>query len=194
MTRQTLEPLDEFRRNISARNTREIANLATSGDLLIETPYQRGSVWTPDQRIALIRSLMTGVPIPSIIWNDRMNPWWRKVNGRAEAAYALIDGKQRVETLVAWYGGKLAVPASWFAADAIAKTKDTDDGPYVTYTGLTRPEQLGFALNTTIPVCEARLTRVEDEANVFLLVNGGGTPQTDADMARAARVAKGEKR
>ncbi|MFD9692261.1 hypothetical protein ACFXPX_38585 [Kitasatospora sp. NPDC059146] len=31
---------------------------------------------------------------------------------------------------------------------------------------------------------------VHDEAEIHLLVNGGGTPQTDADMAQAADVAR----
>jgi hypothetical protein len=33
---------------------------------------------------------------------------------------------------------------------------------------------------------------VEEEARVYLLVNGQGTPQTADDMANAARVAEGK--
>lgn len=38
----------------------------------------------------------------------------------------------------------------------------------------------------------ARVATVQEEAAVYLLVNGGGTPQTDADMSNAARIANGE--
>jgi hypothetical protein len=36
----------------------------------------------------------------------------------------------------------------------------------------------------------ARVGTVQEEAAIYLLVNGGGTPQTDADMNNAARVKK----
>jgi hypothetical protein len=33
------------------------------------------------------------------------------------------------------------------------------------------------------------VSTVAEEAEIYLLVNGAGTPQTDADMANAARIA-----
>jgi hypothetical protein len=46
-----------------------------------------------------------------------------------------------------------------------------------------------FNSNAMQAISEQQLPTLEKEAEIFLLVNGGGTPQTDADMAKAARVA-----
>jgi len=41
------------------------------GQLLLDPPYQRGDVWGYKRQANLIRSILLGVPIPSIIINDR---------------------------------------------------------------------------------------------------------------------------
>ena len=92
---------------------------------------------------------------------------------------------------MAWFSGRIAVPTSWFSADVVEKTEDTNDGPYVRYTGLARPEQRHQALRFQLPTVEARVATVEDEASLYLLVNGEGTPQTDESMTNAARAAGG---
>jgi len=191
-TRQTAEPLQDFRLTAaSAREALGIVDLLKGGDLIIP-PYQRPSVWTEDQQVALIRSTIMGVPIPAIVWNDRATFW----EGPKKDAYvyALIDGRQRVEAAVAWYDSKLPVPASWFQPDVVQRTERTDDGPYVRFSGLTKPGQVFFKRSFHFPVCEGRLPDVETEAMVYRLLNMGGTPQTAADMARAARVETGDAR
>lgn len=195
MTRQTGTPIEAYSLQASARSAREIARIFTedSGDLSPE--YQRGSVWTEDQRIALVRSWLMGVPIPAVIINDRIFGSWPDGGPNGTPAggftYSVIDGKQRIETAVAWFNGDLAVPASWFPAEVVEQTEDTNDGPYVRYTGLTKPGQRYCANRFQLPTVEAKVATLEEEASLYLLVNGGGTPQTDESMANAARVAGG---
>jgi hypothetical protein len=83
----------------------------------------------------------------------------------------------------------LAVPASWFPADRVDATEDTDDGPYVRYAGLSRVAQRFFE-NKPAPVAEAHVKTVREEAAIYLRVNGSGTPQSDEDIARAAGIAE----
>lgn len=189
MTRQTDQPLTELRLTASNRSARELARWVTDDDMMtLDTPYQRGHVWTPDQRIALVRSWLQGVPIPAVVVNLRDRTWgW---DGDDAYSYAVIDGKQRIQTAIEWFEGHLAVPASWFPPGNVVTTEDTDDGPYVRFTGLSRPCQVGQKREFTLPMCEPKLPSVAAEAQVYLLVNGGGTPQTDDDIARAAEIAK----
>lgn len=180
MTRQTTAPLDRVPMNTFNRRADELARLADNGGIDLNPPYQRGEVWTTDQRVALVRSLLSGIPIPTLILNAR------PLTGGA--VLACIDGKQRLLAVAAWFAGEVAVPASWFPADEVAEPVDTEDGPYVTFNGLT-PRGRNRASRAVLPVGEAMLETVEEEAAVFLLVNGGGTPQSDADMSNARRVA-----
>ncbi len=195
MTRQTAAPLAHWRMNASNRTAQDLVRShQDNGYLLIDTPYQRGSVWTEDQRIALVRSWLLGVPIPALILNDRMAVTWQRAHPHEDGtgpAYAVIDGKPRLETAIAWFGGRLAVPASWFDSADVEVVEDTDDGPYVRYPGLSVVRRRFFGNQAMLPCATAQLATVEQEAEVYLLVNGGGTPQTDADMANARRVAEG---
>lgn len=193
MTRQTSEPIDTYGLQANSRSAREVARNFTDPDGDLSPEYQRGSVWTEDQRINLVRSWLMGVPVPAIIINDRLfGPWpGGGPDGTPLGGYchAVIDGKQRVETAIAWFSGDLAVPASWFPSDAIESAEDTDDGPYVRYTGLTRTAQRFQDRRFQLPTVEAKVSSIEEEAELYLLVNGAGTAQTSEDMGNAARVA-----
>lgn len=191
MTRQTSQPLEHHSLNATNREAIGIVRLVQEGNLILDTPYQRGDVWTLDQRIALVKSWLLGLPIPAMIINDRMSSAWER-GAELGPAYAMIDGKQRTLTAFAWYTNEFAVPASWFPADQLATTEDTADGPYVRFDGLTIVGQRRFMRMAHFPVCEARAGSEREEAQIYLLVNGGGTAQTDDDMARAARLATPE--
>lgn len=193
MTRQTSAPIERLHLENTYRGARELVRMMRDGLMTTDLPYQRGDVWTPDQRIALIRSWLDGTPIPSIIINDRYTHDWAAANGSPVVegpGYAVIDGKQRMETARMWFEGEFAVPASWFAACEVVATEETADGPYVRYTGLSRAEQTSFALTRALfPFAAAKVPTVEAEAEIYLRVNGGGTAQTAEDMARAERAA-----
>lgn len=199
MTRQTTAPLERLPLDTFNRQAREMVRLIQDGDLDLNPPYQRGAVWTEDQRVALVRSWLTGIPIPTLIINDRGSMWWTdtEVYDRRKPvgpSYVVIDGKQRLLAAVAWMSGDLAVPASWFDPEHVAVTEDTDDGPYVRLTGLTDVGQRMAGMRIMLPTGEAKLATMREEAATYLLVNGGGTPQSDADMDNAARVAAGHER
>lgn len=189
MTRQTTEPLHHTTMFASARPAREMARLFHDGEGDLNPSYQRGTVWTEDQRINLVKSWLLGVPVPTIVINDRIHAAWKNSDSEDGYYYGVIDGKQRIETAIAWFFGDLAVPASWFPADHIDTTTLTDDGPYVRYRDLTTPAQRYTANRFMLPAVEARVNSIQDEAALYLLLNGEGTAQTEADMANAARVA-----
>ena len=131
--------------------------------LLLSPPYQRGLVWGHKRKVNLIRSLLLGVPIPSIVVNDRFAAGWGE-------EIAVIDGKQRMTTLLEWFKGDLAVPGEWF-----------DMPGEVTYHELPLPMQRYFRMNA-LPFTEAQLPSLEAEREVFDLINFGGVPQGESDV------------
>jgi len=213
MTRQTAAPLPNTRMSASNRSISDLVHQYQDGLITVDAPYQRESVWTEAQRVALIKSLTMGIPIAALVINRRDTPGWEHANGRldhgnGEPMYAVIDGKQRLLTLAAWLSGDLAVPASWFAEfeggdtrhgettprprlRIVEATEDTDDGPYVRITGLTPAGRRRWTNLATIAVAEARVSTMAAEAEVFVLINSAGTSQTDDDLARAAKIAEG---
>lgn len=131
--------------------------------LLLSPPYQRGLVWGYNRKVNLIRSLLLGVPIPSIVVNDRFAAGWGE-------EIAVVDGKQRMTAILEWFRGDLVVPGEWF-----------DMPGEVRYHELSLPRQRYFRLHA-LPFTEAQLPSLEAEIEVFDLINFGGVPQGESDV------------
>lgn len=191
MLQQTDQPLVHTSMSPTNRPLEGFVYNYSTGRLLLNPPYQRGDVWTDDQRGLLIRSLLMGVPTHDIIINKRLTDAWQKLNGLSPYNDVVIDGQQRILTVVRWFDGEFGVPASWFQPSWLAEPVDLDARPMVTFAGLSSKGRRSFE-NFTFSCAQAQVTSVEAEAEIYSLVNGGGTPQTDADMANAQRVAEGK--
>lgn len=178
-------PLPEYKMNSLALSLRELTNLVREGDLDLNAPYQRGDVWTKEQRVNLLRSLLLSVPVAAIILNRRgSNAAWTE--GDDQPYYVAIDGKQRLTTGLMWFDGDLAIPTEWLRTEFLpAGFRES----MVTFTDLVRPGQLYMARNFVIPIAEAQLPTVAAEAEVYGLINAAGTPQTEEDLARARALA-----
>lgn len=178
-TLQTATPIERESLHASNRRAREVARYIEDGGLILDPPYQRPSVWKLPQRQALVRSWLGGLPVPAVVLNDR------------KATYAVVDGKQRIETAIMWFAGEFSVPASWFKPEYINETVDTDDGEYVTYIGLTEEGRRSMHSDAMLPVIETKLATVEEEAELYDRLNTSGTEQTAEDIENARRVAAG---
>ena len=187
-TLQTSGPIVHTSFQAQQRAAREIARMFVEpGGMDANSPYQRGSVWTAAQRMNLVRSWLSGLPVPAVVLNRRHGRSWE---GSKEHYYGVIDGKQRLETADAWFSGNLPVPASWFDPEFVETVSETADGPYVSYDGLTDVGQRLMSNRAFLPVLEVNAKDIAAEAEMFDLVNTTGTAQTDDDIENARAVAR----
>ncbi|SDQ78665.1 Protein of unknown function DUF262 [Tsukamurella pulmonis] len=74
----------------------------------LSPPYQReGGVWSPQTRENLIDSIINGLDIPKLYFEEENSG--RKNAKGLTYQYAVIDGKQRLETILAFLEGDLAL-------------------------------------------------------------------------------------
>ena len=66
---------------------------AQDGRLDIDPIYQRTDVWSNGEAISLIRSILRGIPLPSVIL-------WENEKGK----FQVIDGKQRITSILRFFG------------------------------------------------------------------------------------------
>ena len=150
----------------------EVAKYWNDGtELLLSPPYQRGDVWGYARRQNLIRSILLGVPIPAIVVNDRLSAEWK---GEKGAAYAVIDGKQRLTAILDFLADNLTVPAEWFGMPG-------DANGLLVFSDLSLPQQRGFR-QMPLPFVEGQLPNLEAEREVFDLIKFGGVPQGETDL------------
>lgn len=186
---QTPEPLVRQQLDTFTRPAWGLVKQVTDGELLLDASYQRGSVWTTEQRRDLVRSWLLGLPIPAIILNRRCHDRFAHPTGD-RYDFAAVDGKQRILAAHAWFTGELDIPASWLDPELVVTTRPTTDGPYVTIEDLTASGRRYTQSRFQVPVAEASVDSVAAEAMIFGLVNGAGVPQTVEDLQRAARLAE----
>ncbi|WP_055531302.1 DUF262 domain-containing protein [Streptomyces graminilatus] len=194
MSRQTAAPVKHTVLTLSAREAVDLVRLVAEGQIDLSPPYQRGPVWSGDQRVALVRSWLTGLPAGVVVLSSRENPQWTAASGDVYEAglapWAVVDGKQRILTAQAWFTSAFAVPATWFDPTHVVQSEETDDGPYVRHDGLSEAGRLKFERRAVLQVTQFKsAASVADEAAMYVLVNGGGTPQTAQDMERAHGIA-----
>lgn len=72
-------------------------------------PYQRRSVWSPRDRRYFLDTIFRGYPSPAIFLHKRIED-----GGRAQAhVYEVVDGKQRLETILDFVGDKITLAADF---------------------------------------------------------------------------------
>lgn len=129
----------------------------------LNPPYQRGSVWTAEQRVNLIRSLLEGIPCGIVYRNFR--------GFHRAKPYVIVDGKQRIETIRGFVAGEFSVPADWFREQDLAEGA----GSEVSYLGLSVDGRRIFD-HCSLAVYETRLPSEAEERILYERVNYGGTP------------------
>ncbi|AXA84449.1 hypothetical protein DCD74_06885 [Lysobacter oculi] len=82
-------------------------NELTTSDLNLTPSYQRGDVWSTNDRQALIESVLRGIPLPSIILRE-VGP---------SDPQEVVDGKQRLTALLRFVGSHPAALEKVHAAD-----------------------------------------------------------------------------
>jgi hypothetical protein len=159
-------------------------------ELILDAPYQRGSVWDDTRRANLIRSVLLGLPTGNITINTQ--PYERHPD-RADAVVNVVDGKQRIEALRGFVRSDYPIPSGWLPEHEVTVTTDVPGwpAPGVYFKDTTLAFQRSFA-RTPFTVVEAHLETVGEEAELFRLINAGGVEQTDETMANALAVEQGQ--
>lgn len=78
------------------KTIQEFVLLFRNGQLNLEPGFQRDSVWATSDRKKLIESIFQNYPIPSVFLYKR--------NNRGKLEYDVIDGKQRLESVLMYQG------------------------------------------------------------------------------------------
>lgn len=165
----------------------EIVNMYRDGELVINPDFQRLFRWEIGQKARLIESLLLGIPLPSIFVFERDDSKWE-----------LIDGLQRVSTLLEFMG-ILHEPSSDRLAPATAmvstkylpslhnvvwtKSDNVEDVPVADQIELAAPLQLAIRRSRLSVEILKRPSDNNTKYDLFQRLNAGGT-QANAQELR----------
>lgn len=127
-----------------------------------DPPYQRGHVWTDEQRIAFMGHKLTGGPVQPLIWNE--------VGETAlDSHFEILDGKQRLTTIVRWIRNE--IPAD-IGGGLLIYRRDTDEN---------------FRMQLMVRIQFTRLGPVE-VLEYYLRLNSGGTPHSPEALDKVRKM------
>lgn len=89
-------------------------DLYKNGQLDLDPPYQRRSVWSPKDRRFFLDTIFRGYPTPAIYLHKEMDE-------KGGVKHAVVDGKQRLETIIKFAGGELAIDPNFGNKDLDGK-------------------------------------------------------------------------
>jgi len=121
----------------------------------IEIPeYQRGDIWTTEQKQNLIRSLIFWIQVPNLILNKK--PKWYD--------WTIIDWQQRYNSLVMFFNDKLTVD-------------------WIKYSDLNNIQKRCF-LNTSLWYIETQFKTIDKEKEFYILLNTWWTQHSKEDIEK----------
>lgn len=165
----------------------ELVNMYRDGELIINPDFQRLFRWEIGQKSKLIESLLLGIPLPSIF-----------VFEMEDAKWELIDGLQRVSTLLEFVGAlrdptsnKLEPPTALAATKYLPsldkavweKSNAIPDIPLDEQRPLSSPLQLAIRRSRLSVEILKRPSSNETKYDLFQRLNAGGT-QANAQELR----------
>lgn len=89
-------------RNIAPQDISWFLDLNERGRLDLSPPYQRHSVWTARERRYFLDTIFNGYPCPPVFL-------YKSISDTGVATYHVVDGKQRLETIINFANNKLAL-------------------------------------------------------------------------------------
>jgi hypothetical protein len=90
-------------RNISFQDITWFLDLNDKGQINLDPPYQRRSVWSPRDRRYFIDTILNDYPAPPVFLHKTLDE-----NGRP--TYHVVDGKQRIQTIFGFTKDKIRIP------------------------------------------------------------------------------------
>ena len=93
-------------RRVTTQDISWFIDLNRNGQLDLDPPYQRRSVWSMRDRRFFLDTIFRGYPSPSIFL-------FKAVKESGSISYQVVDGKQRLETILMFYSGNFAVAGNY---------------------------------------------------------------------------------
>jgi Protein of unknown function DUF262/HNH endonuclease len=154
------------------KSVQDFLNYFERDQLHLDPPFQRKPVWTNRDREKLIDSIVNGFPVPSVYLHER------EENG--QIVYDVIDGKQRIETLL-MFMGKLWGRGRFSARVLWPNATERED---ITWRDLSRRKVTHALLSYRIPTHIVRGPPAE-VIELFVRINSTGKALTRAEQSHA---------
>ena len=129
--------------------------------LNLNPDFQRGHVWTHEQRVKFLEYWMQGGPINPIYlnWPEELDP------AKGYTEFVIVDGLQRLTAFLMFVNDEITVFNG------------------LKYSDITDPTRL-----PSVPIAKNRLPTRKEVLEWYFFMNSGGTPHSQAELDRVSKL------
>lgn len=138
-----------------------------NGKIIYDVDFQRNQVWENKQKYELIESILMGLPLPIFYFKQADN-----------AAYIVVDGKQRLSTLFSFFNNEFALKKLRILSEINGKKFKDLEGKYSIYQS--QLEDYQVYSHVILPPTPDRIL-----FDIFDRVNRGGTQLNKQEIRNA---------
>ncbi|MEG3843407.1 DUF262 domain-containing protein [Microcoleus sp. herbarium14] len=152
-----------------------------SGDLLVNRKYQRKLIWSIDEKVKLIGSLLKGYPIPLILLAERP-----QIHGSGK--YEIIDGMQRLNAICGFIENLFPFNGKYFDLNEFSRAKQLADEKVfevVENSNKLSRKECADILDYQIAVTIYTAMDENDITEVFGRINSGGKHLSNQERRQA---------
>lgn len=165
---------------ITPQLVQRVFELYLDDGLVVNRRYQRKLVWTVEEKVKFIDSLLKGYPIPMILTSKQVNN---------ELKLEILDGLQRLNSITSFIEGDFSIYGCYFDLDAISLTKTLkESGKLKQKTPVLDAKQCSTLLNYQIPFLTTHINTPEFIDETFRRINTGGRRLSMQDVRQAGSL------
>lgn len=165
----------------SGISIQEIYRRYRENQIIVNRKYQRKLVWSEDEKVRLIDSILKGYPIPLILFAE-----FTGNDGRTY--YEVLDGMQRLNAIVGFIENEYPVAEKYFDINQLARAQQAEkDGLFEAYHGeeLHMPNVCANLLDYQLAVTSYKVEREENVFEIFRRINSGGRQLSSQEQRQA---------
>ncbi|MCP3244118.1 DUF262 domain-containing protein [Aeromonas hydrophila] len=102
-------------RRLTTQDISWFLDLHRNKQLNLNPPYQRRSVWTRKDKLFFLDTVFKGYPCPAIFLHKEID------GNTGKTTYHVVDGKQRLETIISFAENKISMPKEYTDTDLSGK-------------------------------------------------------------------------
>ncbi|MEP9346889.1 DUF262 domain-containing protein [Enterobacter roggenkampii] len=152
------------------------------GRYIVNRRYQRKLVWTLDDKIKFIDSLLNQFPVPLFLGVSVKT-------GAASKSFEILDGMQRLEAITSFIEGRFSVAGKFFDLSVIAETnKQLEEGILTQKHPILEYEACRAFLNYPLPLSISEYTSTTAVDETFRRINTGGIRLSRHEVRQAGCI------
>ena len=165
---------------ITPQLVQRVFELYLEDGLVVNRRYQRKLVWSVEEKMKFIDSLLKGYPIPMILTSKQENN---------ELKLEILDGLQRLNSITSFIEGDFSINGYYFDLDAISLTKKLkESGTLEQKKPVLDSKLCSILLNYQIPFLTTHINTPEFIDETFRRINTGGRRLSMQDVRQAGSL------